>query len=179
MNREQAVVELIYIYETWGDVEDSVTEVETVPGWIYCYGKVINDDGNWLPITESDFNEAKYIKTQLTKANIEEESKLTHKDRDAIDHIMDNFNFKRVDEVMRHLSWKWTLNDMNHDDTGTPLETSLREKARDALVRCKCSRAGHIYGGGFKAIYDKDDKYFNLEFVLCDWDSEVESEVTD
>ncbi len=98
-----------------------------------------------------------------------------------IDEIMDEFNFARVADTMKYLSWRWG---------GEVTIDMLRDEAKRLLrgaAECRLGdfkeehwELGIICGtGGLKATaYCNEDKTkitgLDLEFVLAEWDAEIE-----
>ena len=87
-----------------------------------------------------------------------------------LDSIMDNFDFKKVHEVMEFLNWKWA----KIDGDGIPTVDDLRDEAARLLWDLVNSNNEVIATGGFyvqKDFSDYDDPWISLKFVLEDWDS--------
>ena len=90
--------------------------------------------------------------------------------QDKIDDIMDNFNFNKVETVMKATNWTWA------SANGVPAEHELRKQARKLLKSVSqhyVSELGFRYSistGGFKAT-----KYYDggleLEFIIAKWDT--------
>jgi hypothetical protein len=93
---------------------------------------------------------------------------------EAIDEIMDNFDFAKVALVMMYLSWSW------HND-GVPSEAVIRSHVRKQF-KSMYSMSEHnrtILCGGFQYYfekYDDSDGYerdfcLSLKFILTDWET--------
>jgi len=90
--------------------------------------------------------------------------------QDRIDEIMDNFDFKKVEQTMKALDWKWGMAD------SIPEEYELRREARRLLKDVASENVREsdlryaVATGGFKAT-----KYFDggleLEFIVTSWDT--------
>jgi len=95
--------------------------------------------------------------------------------QDAIDNIMDNFDFEKVHRVMEYLDWKWA----GIDGYGVPNIYELRKRARmlikEAVKDLERDKECNISTGGFCVSAwraPEDDKVFiKLSFVITDWDS--------
>ena len=96
---------------------------------------------------------------------------ITQSQRDAIDEIMDNFEFSRVHDAMVLLDWKWASSSMGKCPA-VPSEYQLRRSARKRLCDLFENNIYRTASGGLVAT--KDDGYLSLEFVLSEWDSEYE-----
>ena len=95
---------------------------------------------------------------------------MNNKDQNAIDEVMDWFDFGKVARVMESLEWGWATSAEK-----TPTEHEIRAEARGMLkraIKCKCS----IGTGGLVAEYREfEDGYdIKLSFVPCFWDVFVE-----
>lgn len=99
---------------------------------------------------------------------------ITEQDREAIDEILDCFDFYKVEQVMKHLEWKW------HSCGGVPERWDLRKSARESLEQVATNlntKASEYYigTGGFFAegkLYPGDTKkYLKLSFVVSEWDN--------
>ncbi len=79
---------------------------------------------------------------------------------DQIDHIRNNFNWKRVHDVMTHLQWEWA-------SVGVPALGDITAYGIDLLHRVKPDSS--LACGGFKA----ENRYgmLSLEFMVADWDT--------
>jgi hypothetical protein len=90
--------------------------------------------------------------------------------QEKIDHIMDHFNFNKVEETMKALNWKWAL------ANGVPQQYELRTEARRLLKDAASKNVSesdlryYVSTGGFKAT-----KYFDgeleLEFIVTSWNT--------
>ena len=88
--------------------------------------------------------------------------------QDKIDDIMDNFDFNKVETVMKATNWTWA------STHGVPVEHELRKQARELLKSVSqhyVSELGFRYAistGGLKAT-----KYYDgeLEFIVAKWDT--------
>lgn len=99
-------------------------------------------------------------------------SEISDKHRDAIDEIMDNFEFEKVHKAMAVLGWKWHSVD---DGPRVPTVKELRAGARRLLRDCCADpeRAG-MATGGFRV--EKSPNELRLVFELADWDVELEDD---
>ncbi len=95
-----------------------------------------------------------------------------------IQEIMDEFDFDRVHEVMKHLDWKWYMGDYS---TYVPTVRQIKERVfkqlnevKEEAKSRKCNTI--IATGGFEseAFYNKDTgkvDYFTLKFVVEEWEA--------
>jgi len=89
---------------------------------------------------------------------------------EAINQIMDQFNFARVHRAMTILDWKW---DFGKDELRVPEEYELRRRARELLRGAAETEAGYfISSGGFKA--SREQGALMLEFVLEEWWEDID-----
>lgn len=96
---------------------------------------------------------------------MEETTKITHRQRDLIDQIMDNFNFENVHKTMVLLDWKWcTCN-------GIPTIEELRMSARKMMIDVIERNCYSVSSGGFKTEWKKDEEYLLLSFHVSEWDA--------
>jgi hypothetical protein len=94
---------------------------------------------------------------------------------DAVEDILDEFDFEKVKKVMDFLDWKW-----HAAEDGVPRIAELRKSARSLLKQCafkvllssEIDAESNIFTGGFRAqAYKYDDNVnFRLSFVLTEWD---------
>lgn len=89
-----------------------------------------------------------------------------------VDEIMDWFDFNRVAQVMKFLDWEWLM----EDGLRVPCESEIREKCRKYLsqVYDKAVRQGRKYEmrtGGFTYLYDPQESYMKLDFVVAGWET--------
>jgi len=88
-------------------------------------------------------------------------------DEEAIDEIMDHFDFDRVREIMGYLDWEWADLD---DNKYFPKVHNLRMCAR-SLLRSACEHGTEFASsGGFSARRYKEGS-LSLEFVVVEWDT--------
>lgn len=88
------------------------------------------------------------------------------KKKEAIDEILDNFDFERVHNVMVHLDWEWS------STAGVPGISNLRKRSRELLRDVAYSKEYHsVRAGGLEA--SKEDGELSLKFVLECWDEEI------
>jgi hypothetical protein len=94
-----------------------------------------------------------------------------------VDDILENFNFKRCHDVMKHLRWTWGFN--NYSPSIEDLKKSAVEKLQTAILGVKDKEVHEHYyvsSGGIKASAYKN-RYnrivmLHLEFVLTEWNSD-------
>lgn len=96
---------------------------------------------------------------------------MTPKQQDALDNIMDSFDFDQVHKVMVFLDWKWA--NMN-GGLEIPEKYELRSEAR-RLLKMAVEEKTTASTGGFIAEYSEgeDGGWMDLKFVISDWDEEV------
>ena len=99
---------------------------------------------------------------------------LTEREQEAIDNIMDYFDFDKVLKTMIALDWKWVKEDHKSiDDLEIPSIERIRKTARKALMRA-IEIKDYTSGGGFEAEYDDGNLY--LRFVVEEWDERATDE---
>lgn len=88
------------------------------------------------------------------------------KKTEAINYILDNFDFELVHKAMTALNWTWR-------DGGVPAVSDLRQKARQLLSEIHIDNSGKGYyaSGGFEVT--ALDGILKLDFVLESWDEEI------
>lgn len=104
----------------------------------------------------------------------------------VVESILDDFDFLKVYDVMKHLNWGWGK---TSEETGdmvveVPSLTELRNGARsriiDAIVNSyeAGGEAWHSSSGGFDAMvffedgkFDSDHLFIKLKFVVTEWDN--------
>lgn len=69
--------------------------------------------------------------------------------QDKIDDIMDNFDFNKVETVMKATNWTWA------STHGVPVKHELRKQARELL----------------KSVSKYYDGELELEFIMSKWDT--------
>lgn len=95
---------------------------------------------------------------------------MTH--QEAIDEIMDYFDFGKVEQVMVALNWRWV--------NGIPSQADLRRQARTLLRRTldEVSANSHEYfltaTGGLSATYEQG--VLALNFSVASWDVDLKVE---
>ena len=96
---------------------------------------------------------------------------MTQKQQDALDNIMDNFDFDQVHKVMVFLNWKWAN---SNGSLGVPEKYELRGEAR-RLLKMAIEEKTTVQTGGFIAEYRESevDGWMDLKFVVSDWDEVV------
>lgn len=101
----------------------------------------------------------------------EQNSKETKTLSDLVVHVMDDFPFPKVHQVMKMLEWKWA----NPDGTSeVPSIFRLREcaeKLLDAVIAKRNSEYLAIGTGGF--IAEADEEGLSLRFVLAESESDL------
>ena len=99
---------------------------------------------------------------------------LTEKEQEAIDNIMDYFDFDKVLKTMIALDWKWVKEDHKSiDDLEIPSIERIRKAGIKALIRA-IEIKDYTSGGGFEAEYDDGNLY--LRFVVEEWDERASDE---
>ena len=99
---------------------------------------------------------------------------LTEIEQEAIDNIMDYFDFDKVLKTMIALDWKWIKEDHKSlNDLEIPSIERIRKTARKALIRA-IEIKGYLSSGGFEAEYDDGNLY--LRFVVAEWDERATDE---
>lgn len=85
----------------------------------------------------------------------------------SIAHIMEEFDFEKVYQVMKLVDWHWR-------EEGVPSPKRLRDEAYRLLSDLEAGKSYSLATGGFRASRDEDGM-LSLEFVL----EEKNSEFTD
>lgn len=89
----------------------------------------------------------------------------------AINEIMENFDFVKVEKTMNALSWKWAT---TNGTSEIPSLQEIKETALDCLDRIKDFDKGCSYGsgtGGFYVNIDNKRKLLSLQFSVSEWDN--------
>lgn len=88
---------------------------------------------------------------------------ITEKQQEAIDEIMDWFDFDKVHDVMTHLNWDWR-------DKGTPSIQEIKHTVRKLLKEAIMEKTT-VGTGGFYVEYESNEKgeALNLSFVVTEW----------
>jgi hypothetical protein len=81
---------------------------------------------------------------------------------EAIEDVLDYFDFDKVHKVMTCLNWTW------HDTEGVPMVGDLRKRARELLKEVPVG--GYRATGGFE-VRQPEENYYSLAFVLTDWNN--------
>jgi ribosomal protein L25 (general stress protein Ctc) len=96
--------------------------------------------------------------------------------QEVVDNIINNFQFDRVEKVMKALNWEWI-------DVGIPSIEQLREKARSLLIEAKryvststkFEPEYHVSVCGFTVdahkVGNSDKVYLRLAFEVDEWDN--------
>lgn len=99
---------------------------------------------------------------------------LTEREQEAIDNIMDYFDFDKVLKTMIALDWKWVKEaHKSIDDLEIPSIERIRREARRLLIRA-IEIKDSTSTGGFQAEYDDDNLYLRL--VVAEWDERATDE---
>ena len=90
---------------------------------------------------------------------------------EALDEIMDNFDFEKVANIMNYLGWKWASVDT---EDNIPTEDDIREHAAKLLWDVCNDPENNIHAtGGFEAEKDFSDPnkpFVSLRFILESYD---------
>ena len=105
------------------------------------------------------------------------ESKLTHIQKMKIQNIMEDFDFKKVHNVLEQLDWKWTST-----KPGVPTIDEMKCEAKRLLIDA-CIEKTCIATGGFRAVYEEcsqgdPDPYIGLEFIIEECEGFVDEDET-
>ena len=130
--------------------------------------------------------ELKQLQTLLNKMNPMHPTDVTHMFdpvNELIDDVIENFDFYKVEKTMRYLKWTWFFGEV-------PSIYELEAQARNLLKGAADSRLNlfkHKHWelgisnatGGFRATaFCNEAKteiiYLQLQFVLTDYDTEIE-----
>lgn len=88
---------------------------------------------------------------------------MKRKDREAIEKIMNNFDFERVHNVMLHLNWEWYYE-------GVPSIKELKRIAKHLLEEV-CENKWSSTGTGGFFVYRAAKGILTLHFSIEDWDT--------
>jgi DNA-binding HxlR family transcriptional regulator len=101
---------------------------------------------------------------------------MTQKQQDAIDGIMDYFNFEKVLKVMELLEWEW-----KDAEEGIPTVPELRQEVR-RLLRMAFKEKTDVSTGGFHVRYESDadgGEFIQLMFAVEEWYEDVEKDLVE
>ena len=101
---------------------------------------------------------------------------MTQKQQDAIDGIMDYFDFEKVLKVMELLEWEW-----KDAEEGIPTVPELRKQARRSL-KISLEEKTNTSTGGFHVMYESDadgGEFIQLMFAVEEWYEDVEKDLAD
>ena len=91
---------------------------------------------------------------------------------EAVENILDEFDFNRVQKTMEALDWQWW------DVDGVPSISDLRRRARSLLEDVYLKSDEHLVTtstGGFEAsrvmMVGDLNKYLSMKFVVADCDN--------
>ena len=106
-----------------------------------------------------------------------ETKKLTIEQFESLmDEVIDEFNFEKVERIMRDLDWKWSKGAIEHGEYYQPTVVELKRTAR-RLLRVAFREEETIESGGFQARYvpplaedesEENVPYLRLGF-LVEW----------
>ena len=88
---------------------------------------------------------------------------ITEQQQEAIDEIMDWFDFERVHDVMSYLNWEWR-------DNGVPSIQEMKQTARKLLKESLMEKTT-VGTGGFYVEYgfDSEGENLKLSFVVTEY----------
>jgi hypothetical protein len=89
---------------------------------------------------------------------------ITKKQWAAIYEVLDNFDFRRVALVMKHLKWSWGL----APNARVPDESEIRCSVRERLVELYEKNLSCTDTGGFRI--ERYEDFLKVMFVLTDWE---------
>lgn len=95
---------------------------------------------------------------------------ITEKQWASTNEVMDNFDFRRVALVMKHLKWSWGLAPNAH----VPDESEIRRRVRERMVELYEKDLSCSDTGGFRI--ERYDGVLKVVFVLTDWEVFEEDE---
>lgn len=99
---------------------------------------------------------------------------LTEREQEAIDNIMDYFEFDKVLKTMIALNWKWVKEDHKSlVELEIPSIERIRREARRLLTNA-IETKNSIGTGGFEAEYYNGG--LSLKFVVEQWDESATDE---
>lgn len=101
---------------------------------------------------------------------------MTTKQQEAIDTIMDYFEFEKVHRVMKFLDWQWALS-----EEGVPTEPELRQEARRLLKQSLMEKSSMSTGGFHTRYhsYDSGEETIELFFSVDHWDETIEKDLAE
>ena len=170
MNREEAVNWAVLNIEEWPYYKSGCELPDLDMGWYWNFNTLTNDFSLYSEDeAATNIHKNDWVWGRMNRPT-QEAHTITPKQQDSIDIIMDSFNFRKVDKVMRKLKWTWALEGDVHDDTKTPTEAAIRRAARRILK--SAIHNGSADSGGLLAEYDKEEEELILKFVLEEWRSD-------
>ena len=101
---------------------------------------------------------------------------MTPKQQDAIDGIMDYFDFEKVLKVMELLEWEW-----QDAEEGIPTVPELRQQAR-RLLKMSLKEKTNPSTGGFHVMYESREdgsEFIQLMFAVEEWYEDVEKDLAE
>ena len=125
--------------------------------------------------------ELEQLQTLLNKMNPQPQLDVDPVEQ-MIDGIMENFDFKRVQEVMDYLDWEWRGEYVTMTMLTIQAEKLLRGAIKSRLSRFDAEphEVGVVNatGGLVATAYCDEDKeniiHLDLKFVLTDWDESID-----
>ena len=104
-------------------------------------------------------------------------TKITEKQQELIDEIMDEFDFRRVHKTMEFLNWHWGGRGVPAGELRVPSLAELRKEARRMLKDCCLEGHYSTESGGLRAEYFAETvdevEWMRLSFILADWSAPV------
>jgi len=94
--------------------------------------------------------------------------KLTEKEEEYIEDIIENFDWARVYKTMEALNWSW------YDTVGTPSIGRLVTMAKSHLESACIKNLTGVGSGGFEVTRENTEDvttYLELRFVVSSWDT--------
>jgi hypothetical protein len=89
-----------------------------------------------------------------------------------IEYILDEFNFEKIQSVMKHLNWSYFYTNCPPSlDVLREAAKNHLESAYDYAQKHKSKEVVYCGSGGFRAEYYPDVNCFRLSFVIEDFDT--------
>lgn len=148
------------------NMEDDVVILDTITFNKYGFN-VCKNDGEVI------------LETEPNEVEVEEEDGLIRKYRETIDEVINEFDFKGTNDMMKAMNWTW------FDTQGVPEVADMKRLARNLLESAVQNYVNSgfsekeciIETGGFRAVCmkDEDERVFSddvilkLEFVYNDF----------
>jgi len=89
---------------------------------------------------------------------------MTRQEQEAIETTLDNFDFIKVHDVMKHLDWEWR---------GELPTVGILYKTARHLLEDSCSKNLSIHGTGGFTVYREEGRHIELVFSISTWEEDL------